>query len=286
MAGYWKIDKDWVQVWGLTATECIVLADCETWQGTDGQGCTIDERAERCGLSRAGVRKVMASLQKKLQKVPQSSTQSCHFRCHKVAPKVLQSSTKGCYKVAQKVPQSSTSPHTPYNKEEEHEEKTKKGGSAHARVSTPPDTHDEGQEAAQRLADNESRHRILSAGIMRGWVAHWEQELGFQPHITHSVTSEVNDLEPTIARLMVADGYVIDEDTVAAYTQQLFSAMRQKADDWQRAKWSLAVINKQFDTFIDRLKNGTTTTANNPRRYTGTLAAMRDEIAADIAAGK
>lgn len=276
MAGYWKIDKDWVQVWGLTATECIVLADCETWQGTDGEGCTIKERAERCGLSERAVRYVMASLVAKIAtsnvaKIATSCGKNCHFRWQKLPLNVA--------KIA-------TSPHTPYNKEEEHEEHTKKGGSAHARVSPPPDTHDEGQEAARRLADNESRHRILSAGIMRGWVAHWEQELGFQPHLTHSVTSEVNDLEPTIARLMVADGYVIDEDTVAAYTQQLFSAMRQKADDWQRAKWSLAVINKQFDTFIDRLKNGTTTTANNPRRYTGTLAAMRDEIAADLAAGK
>lgn len=35
MAGYWKIEKEWVQKWGLTATECIVLADCLE-QGSSG----------------------------------------------------------------------------------------------------------------------------------------------------------------------------------------------------------------------------------------------------------
>lgn len=119
MAGYWKIEKEWVHDWHLSGFECILLADIMAWSAP----CTWDERAERVGISKNGVRKAFEGL---LAKVPQSGTleviQNSALKCHKVAPMVPQSSTLGCHKVAFKVPQSSTSPHTPLNKEEENEE--------------------------------------------------------------------------------------------------------------------------------------------------------------------
>lgn len=57
MSGYWKIEKCWVETFGLTASEALVLADLQTgWQ------CTVEQRAKRCGLSREWVTKIIKKL--------------------------------------------------------------------------------------------------------------------------------------------------------------------------------------------------------------------------------
>lgn len=43
---FWKIPKEWVTEWGLTATEALVLADIQDWPN-----CSHKERAKRVGLS-------------------------------------------------------------------------------------------------------------------------------------------------------------------------------------------------------------------------------------------
>ena len=46
MKAYWKIPKEWVQDWGLSPAEALVLSDIQAWPN-----CGHEERAKRVGLS-------------------------------------------------------------------------------------------------------------------------------------------------------------------------------------------------------------------------------------------
>lgn len=46
MKAYWKIPKEWVQEWGLSPAEALVLSDIQDWPN-----CSHEERAKRVGLS-------------------------------------------------------------------------------------------------------------------------------------------------------------------------------------------------------------------------------------------
>jgi hypothetical protein len=46
MKAYWKIPKEWVQEWGLSPAEALVLSDIQAWPN-----CGHEERAKRVGLS-------------------------------------------------------------------------------------------------------------------------------------------------------------------------------------------------------------------------------------------
>lgn len=60
---FWKIPKEWIQEWHLSAIECIVLADATEWE------CPIVERAERCGVAERTVRNTLAGLTEKAVKI-------------------------------------------------------------------------------------------------------------------------------------------------------------------------------------------------------------------------
>lgn len=60
---FWKIPKEWIQEWHLSAIECIVLADATEWE------CSIIERAERCGVAERTVRNTLAGLTEKAVKI-------------------------------------------------------------------------------------------------------------------------------------------------------------------------------------------------------------------------
>ena len=72
MAGFWKIEKDWVHEWGLTHFEAVVLADIKSCD----KPCTLQERADRCGASKNGIRKALESIQKKVPHSVQNRTHS------------------------------------------------------------------------------------------------------------------------------------------------------------------------------------------------------------------
>ena len=86
MAGFWKIDKTWVQEWGLTGNEALLLADLLTWE------CGMTERAQRLGVTR---QRLYVTVDRLTEKLSQNVTPECHkmlqllsqnvtHRCHKM----------------------------------------------------------------------------------------------------------------------------------------------------------------------------------------------------------
>jgi hypothetical protein len=51
MAGFFKLQKEWLEN-GLTWAEAGVLSDILSWNGKDGKGCSLQERADRCFLTK------------------------------------------------------------------------------------------------------------------------------------------------------------------------------------------------------------------------------------------
>lgn len=85
MAGFWKIDKTWVQEWGLTGNEALLLADLLDWE------CGVTERAQRLGVDRSGIYSTLGKLTKKVLKI---STPECR----KIQQMLLKISTPECRK--------------------------------------------------------------------------------------------------------------------------------------------------------------------------------------------
>ena len=86
MAGFWKIDKTWVQEWGLTGNEALLLADLLDWD------CGMKERSQRLGVDRS---RLYTTLEKLTEKVLQNATPEC---C-KMQQIVLQNATHKCCKM-------------------------------------------------------------------------------------------------------------------------------------------------------------------------------------------
>ena len=90
MAGFWKIEKTWVQEWGLTGNEALLLADMLDWE------CGVKERAQRLGVDRS---RLYTTLEKLTEKVLQNATPEC---C-KMQQIVLQNATKKCCKMQHRI---------------------------------------------------------------------------------------------------------------------------------------------------------------------------------------
>ena len=86
MAGFWKIDKTWVQEWGLTGNEALLLADLLDWE------CGVTERAQRLGVTR---QRLYVTLERLTEKLSQNVTPECH----KMLQRVSQIVTHRCHKM-------------------------------------------------------------------------------------------------------------------------------------------------------------------------------------------
>ena len=107
---FWKIPKEWVLEWGLTANEAILLADIVAWPT-----CSVDERATRIGKPRQTVYNLLDNLQKCqkiLQVVCKESLQHDVKKFDKKCKKSLQKSVKNF-----DIP-----PHPPIKKKKNYEE--------------------------------------------------------------------------------------------------------------------------------------------------------------------
>lgn len=86
MAGFWKIDKTWVQEWGLTGNEALLLADLLDWD------CGMKERAQRLGVTR---QRLYATVDRLTEKLSQNVTPECH----KMLQRLSQNVTRRCHKM-------------------------------------------------------------------------------------------------------------------------------------------------------------------------------------------
>lgn len=118
MAGFWKIDKTWVQEWGLTGNEALLLADLLDWE------CGMTERAQRLGVTR---QRLYVTLERLTEKLSQNVTPECH----KMLQRVSQNVTHRCHKMLHN---NVTKCDTVYNIGEHIEEHIGEREDAHARA--------------------------------------------------------------------------------------------------------------------------------------------------------
>ena len=119
MAGFWKIDKTWVQEWGLTGNEALLLADLLTWPE-----CGVGERAERIKVSRPTLYALRRNLDKKCKETLQPE-------CKETLQKVLRNFTTKCKESLQP---NVKKLYTHTNIEEHKEEHKEEREDAHARA--------------------------------------------------------------------------------------------------------------------------------------------------------
>ena len=91
---FWKIPKEWVLEWGLTANEAILLADIVAWPT-----CSVDERAKRIGLTRKAVYKLI----ERVQNCNQSTQLLCNQSIQPFVTKVHKKCNQSTQKVVTKV---------------------------------------------------------------------------------------------------------------------------------------------------------------------------------------
>ena len=244
---FWKIPKEWVKDWGLSGYEAIVLADIKAWD----KPCTLDERAERCGISKNGVRKALENIAKK---VPQSSTtevpqsvQKKYTKCtdfvHKVAQKSTQSGTKKVHKVA-------FPPHPPIIEErdiEENEEIRLQKADASATK----------KREKKYTPEEQKFHGELRDIFLSEWKALYGDDFEWG---AADMVAAIR-LKNSLKFKMKSDGYNSDDINLLRDTYRLFihKTLKGEAGDFFISK-DLKTIASQFNSIYITLRNGKSST--------------------------
>lgn len=259
MKAYWKIPKEWVQEWGLSGLEAILLADIKSWD----KPCTLDERAVRCGMSKNGVRKALENIAKK---VPQSSTdkvpQSVLSKVHKVAQKKYTKCTNESTQSVQKVPQSSTklkekkenSPTPPIkNKKETIEElediTLNKLSVPNADASADKKTS---TKKKKKYTDEEIKlHGELKAIFCEEWMKTHGEEFYWGPAAMSATIKIADQIKFYMPPEQKNDTEQL-KFNFRFFVQKIFTSQ----DNWLRTNATPQVIASKFNEIYTSLKNG------------------------------
>ena len=269
MKAYWKIPKEWVQEWGLSGLEAILLADIKSWD----KPCTLDERAVRCGMSKNGVRKALENIAKK---VPQSSTdevpQSVLSKVHKVAQKSTQSGTEKCHKVA-------FPPHPPIIEEhiEEHEDITlDKSNVPNADASAGKKTSQKKEKKEEpKVYTIQHRCRTFFETI-------YEQKKGDKYYYAAKDAAALKQLLNKIKFLMPEEQKKDEaklEENFQIFINTIFHSKILGA--WITDNLSLPIINDKFNEIYSQLKNGK---PRQQQQQNGPTDDFLRRVAAEVAA--
>ena len=239
---FWKIPKEWVKDWGLSGYEAIVLADIKAWD----KPCTLDERAERCGISKNGVRKALENIAKK---VPQSSTtevpQSVQTKCHKVAQKSTQSGTKKVHKVA-------FPPHPPII-EERVEEREEIGLTNVSPAETSSAVEEKTiEKKKKKYTDEESK---MHGEMKRIFDEEWLKVHGDNFYWTAAQMASLPKIAAQIKFHMPEEqknALNIISDNFRIFIQHILKDL-----PWYRENGTPQVIASKFNEIYSQLKNGT-----------------------------
>lgn len=267
MKAFWKIPKEWVKEWGLSGYEAIVLADIKAWD----KPCTLYERAERCGISKNGVRKALENIAKK---VPQSSTtevpQSVQTKCHKVAQKSTQSGTKKVHKVA-------FPPHPPIIEEyiEEREEHI---------TSTNVDVPKADASAVKKKSRKKPPEELSLVHRCRMIFEKYYLQKKGDPYyyLGAQDAMAIKQILQKIRFHMPDD--IKDDEQKQEENFEIFVSMicsSPKVENWIIDNLSIATINSKFNQIYSQLKNGT---AAQQRQQSGITDDQIRSIAERVAA--
>lgn len=264
MSGYWRIEKDWVTKWGLTATEAIVLADVTSY----GAMLTMEERAQRCGLSLRQTKNIMASLFAKLSETDDEGAKIALCRVQKLHPKSAKIALSKVQKLHSKGAKIALSPHTPFNNVEEHEERLEERGNARARV--------------KGLSDREGRKGGDSPNVLRVFTDFYKATTGtdYQPDWKTN-TTDTSALADMVKAKAPQFGVAWTKDEGERWCRQLLDAFYATMDTWQRQHLSLRLVVSQFNTLFNQATNGTN--GQHSSKYPTIDAEYRAKVARELA---
>ena len=93
--------------------------------------------------------------------------------------------------------------------------------------------------------------------VLKVWSADYKKRFGtaYLPDF-RSVTTDVNAIAEAVATKMAEREMEVTADNVDAFLADMFAAMWQVADQWQREHWTLHTITIQFNELYNKINNG------------------------------
>ena len=93
--------------------------------------------------------------------------------------------------------------------------------------------------------------------VLKVWSAEYKKRFGtaYLPDF-RSVTTDVNAIAEAVATKMAEREMEVTADNVDAFLADMFAAMWQVADQWQREHWTLHTITIQFNELYNKINNG------------------------------
>ena len=100
--------------------------------------------------------------------------------------------------------------------------------------------------------------------VLKVWSADYKKKFGtaYLPDF-RSVTTDVNAIAEAVETKMAERELEVTAENVDAFLTDMFAAMWQVADQWQREHWTLHTITIQFNELYNKINNGEITEDND-----------------------
>ena len=267
MAGYWKIEKEWVTEWGLNGNEAILLADIIAWPS-----CSIEERANRVGVTKRSVYRIIETL-KSCDKMSQEFVTKLHTQSVKMSQKV-------CKNVTKSVTKCHIPPHPPII-EEQVEEKEEIGLT---NVSPAEPSSAVGEKPKEKKKKKYTEEQSKMHGEMkRIFDEEWLKVHGENFYWTPAQMASLPKIAAQIKFHMPEEqknSLNIISDNFRIFIQHILKDL-----PWYRENGTPQVIASKFNEIYSQLKNGTASTKPTNRHQPKYSAEFLADIAAGLAGG-
>ena len=229
MKSFWKIPKEWVQDWGLSPTEALLLSDIDDFD------CTIKERSERLKMTR----------------------QTLYNSVKKLDTKLSKNLTNECQKIRQKVSKILTNlkgkkeniPHTPYNR--------KKGNVGEQNIILPTASVG-GEKKSPKKRENkytpeqQKFHGELRDIFLEEWKRYNNDDFNWSPAAMANTIKVIGQIKFKMEKEGLAE---ITNDKLKEnfriFIQQMFKNL-----PWYRQNGTPQIIYSKFNEIYIQLKNG------------------------------
>jgi len=267
MKRYTKIPDEWVGEWGLSWTEAAVLADLLVWD------CTIRERAVRCHISERTTYNAMAKIMStEPAKVAVESLQKLQKKSAKVAGGEVQKLQTESAKVAEKQKEKKKIPPTPpiKNKKKTQEEQLLFSPSA-----------SDGGEKKEGAKVYSLQYRCKS---------YFEQEfLKYKGVKYYFEGVDAGNLKQLLNKLKNAfeglyNRQPSEEETETFFQSFINSIIFYKPDKFVDDKFTLRVINSQFNVVFPKLLNAENGKSRQQQQQNGPTDDFLRRVAAEVEA--
>lgn len=267
MAGFFKLQKEWLEN-GLTWAEAGVLSDILSWNGKDGKGCSLQERADRCFLTKEGVRKVILKLNERGYLPSTMLTKNVNYVDTQPSTMLTKSANRvdDFKEKKEKIP-----PHPPIKKKKNYEEQK----------SLFPSMNDGGKEKKEEVKVYSLQHRCKS---------YYEQEFKkFKGFDYYYEGADAGNLSQLLKKLKNAYEKIYgqqptDDETETFFQSFINSLIIYKPDKFVDDKFTLRVINSQFNVVFPKLLKGEYGNERQQQQQSGPTDDFLRRVAAEVEA--